>query len=210
LYNSIAFFVTTEASNYSQFFPDSNSQIFARKSKLTSNAGGIEGDLQNAITGGSILFFGGETYSPNIKGTPTAPTATAGTNTTQIATTAFVQANSSSGTYTPTLTNTTNITSSTLNAAYYVRNGNLITVTISVQLTLTATADTVFTFSLPVSGATVVNGIGQGNLTSGGGAVNAYGIIDTTNSTTAQLRIGSAAVAGSGAGVANIIFTYSL
>lgn len=117
---------------------------------------------------------------------------------------------SASGSYTPTLTNTTNISSSTLNAAYYVRNGNLITVTIAVQLTLTATADTVFTFSLPVSGATVVNGIGQGNLTSGGGAVNAYGIVDTTNSTTAQLRIGSAAVAGSGAGVANIIFTYSL
>ena len=75
---------------------------------------------------------------------------------------------------------------------------------------MTATADTVFTFSLPVSGATVVNGVGQGNLTSGGGSVNAYGIVDTTNSTTAQLRIGSAAVAGSGAGVANIIFTYSL
>lgn len=115
-----------------------------------------------------------------------------------------------SGTYTPTLTNTTNVTSSTLNAAYYVRNGNLVTVTIAVQLTLTATADTVFTFSLPVSGATVVNGIGQGNLTSGSGVVNAYGIVDTTNSTTAQLRIGSTAVAGSGAGVANIIFTYSL
>ena len=32
--------------------------------------------------------------SPALTGTPTAPTATAGTNTTQIATTAFVQANS--------------------------------------------------------------------------------------------------------------------
>jgi len=47
--------------------------------------------------------------SPAFTGTPTAPTATAGTNTNQIATTAFVLANSSSGTYTPTLTNTTNI-----------------------------------------------------------------------------------------------------
>ena len=150
------------------------------------------------------------TGSATLTGTPTAPTATAGTNTTQIATTAFVQNAMTSGTYVPTFTNTTNISSSTLNAAYYTKINNIITVTIAVQLTLTATADTVFTFSLPVSGATVVNGVGQGNLTSGGGSVNAYGIVDTTNSTTAQLRIGSAAVAGSGAGVANIIFTYSL
>lgn len=148
--------------------------------------------------------------SPTFTGTPTAPTPTAGDNSTKIATTAFVQNAMTSGTYVPTFTNTTNISSSTLNAAYYTKINNIITVTIAVQLTLTATADTVFTFSLPVSGATVVNGVGQGNLTSGGGSVNAYGIVDTTNSTTAQLRIGSAAVAGSGAGVANIIFTYSL
>ena len=146
----------------------------------------------------------------NLTGTPTAPTAAAGTNTTQIATTAFVQANSSSGTYTPTLTNTTNVSSSTLNAAYYVRNGNIVTVTIAVQLTLTATTETVFTFSLPISGATVVNGIGQCNMTSGGGAVNGYGIVDITNSTTAQLRMGSTAVLGLGSGIANIMFTYSL
>ena len=37
--------------------------------------------------------------SPALTGTPTAPTATAGTNTTQIATTAFVQANSSARPY---------------------------------------------------------------------------------------------------------------
>ena len=45
--------------------------------------------------------------SPALTGTPTAPTATAGTNTTQVATTAFVQANSAvetSGSYVPTVT----------------------------------------------------------------------------------------------------------
>jgi hypothetical protein len=38
-------------------------------------------------TAGSLVF----SISPALTGTPTAPTATAGTNTTQIATTAFVQ-----------------------------------------------------------------------------------------------------------------------
>jgi len=115
---------------------------------------------------------------------------------------------SASGTYTPTLTNTTNISSSTLNAAYYTRIGNIVTVTIAVQTTLIAASETVLTFSLPISGATVVNGIGQGNLTSGGGAVNGYGIVDITNSTTAQLRIGSPL--GIGAGVTSITFMYTL
>ena len=146
--------------------------------------------------------------SPAFTGTPTAPTATVGTNTTQIATTAFVQNAVSSGTYTPTFTNTTNISSSTLNAAYYTRIGNIVTVTIAVQTTLISASATVLTFSLPISGATVVNGIGQGNLTSGGGAVNGYGIVDITNSTTAQLRIGSPL--GIGAGVTSITFMYTL
>lgn len=147
--------------------------------------------------------------SPALTGTPTAPTATAGTNTTQLATTAFVQNAVSSGTYTPTLTNTTNISSSTLNVAYYTKIGNLVTVDIAVQTTITTTASaTVLTFSLPISGATTANGIGQGNLTSGGAGVNGYGVVDITNSTTGQLRIGKPD--GTGAGLTNIIFTYSL
>lgn len=147
--------------------------------------------------------------SPIFTGNPTAPTATSGTNTTQIATTAFVQNAVSSGTYTPTLTNTTNISSSTLNVAYYTKIGNLVTVNIAVQTTITTTASaTVLTFSLPISGATTANGIGQGNLTSGGAGVNGYGVVDITNSTTGQLRIGKPD--GTGAGLTNIIFTYSL
>jgi len=47
-------------------------------------------DLQNALDLKAPLA------SPTLTGTPTAPTATAGTNTTQIATTAFVYANSAS------------------------------------------------------------------------------------------------------------------
>jgi hypothetical protein len=52
--------------------------------------------------GSTIRIIGGESTfaklaSPALTGTPTAPTATSGTNTTQIATTAFVQAAISSG-----------------------------------------------------------------------------------------------------------------
>ena len=47
---------------------------------------------QNAVF--DALALKAPIASPALTGTPTAPTATAGTNTTQIATTAFVQASS--------------------------------------------------------------------------------------------------------------------
>jgi microcystin-dependent protein len=50
--------------------------------------------LTGALTATTAVFSGAiSSVSPTFTGTPTAPTATAGTNTTQIATTAFVQAN---------------------------------------------------------------------------------------------------------------------
>lgn len=52
--------------------------------------------LTGALTASTAAFSGAiSSVSPTFTGTPTAPTATAGTNTTQIATTAFVQANGS-------------------------------------------------------------------------------------------------------------------
>lgn len=204
----ILFILTSINAIYAQDINKISEDIRNKQNSLTADATNLKYTTVTSVING--LSLKSNTESPTFTGTPTAPTAALGTNTTQIATTAFVQANSSSGTYTPTLTNTKNVSSSTLSAAYYVRNGNIVTVTIAVQLTLTATTETVFTFSLPISGATVVNGIGQGNMTSGGGAVNGYGIVDITNSTTAQLRMGSPAVLGSGSGIANIMFTYSL
>jgi hypothetical protein len=48
--------------------------------------------LTGALSGSTAAFSGAiSSVSPTFTGTPTAPTATAGTNTTQIATTAFVQ-----------------------------------------------------------------------------------------------------------------------
>ena len=60
---------------------------------VTGN-GGVVGNLQidGALAGTTAAFSGAITsVSPAFSGTPTAPTAAAGTNTTQIATTAFVQ-----------------------------------------------------------------------------------------------------------------------
>jgi microcystin-dependent protein len=52
--------------------------------------------LTGALSGSTAAFSGAiSSVSPTFTGVPTAPTATAGTNTTQIATTAFVQANGS-------------------------------------------------------------------------------------------------------------------
>jgi microcystin-dependent protein len=50
--------------------------------------------LTGALSGSTAVFSGAiSSVSPTFTGTPTAPTATAGTNTTQIATTAFVLSN---------------------------------------------------------------------------------------------------------------------
>lgn len=60
----------------------------------TLNATGLT-DTGNMTVGGTLTITGASTFtgSAAFSGTPTAPTATAGTNTTQIATTAFVLAN---------------------------------------------------------------------------------------------------------------------
>lgn len=116
----------------------------ALKIKISNTSGevNISNDLTAAnYTGGAALT-----------GTPTAPTATAGTNTTQIATTAFVQTQASGGNYTPTLTNTANITSSSLTNATYTRIGDIVTVNLGFSVDPTAAnTNTVLTITLPIS-----------------------------------------------------------
>jgi hypothetical protein len=92
--------------------------------------------------------------SPTFTGTPAAPTATAGTNTTQIATTQFVQsalANVTSATYTPTLTNVTNITSSVFRGARYIRVGDQVSVSITIDVETTGAGGTQIDFTLPIA-----------------------------------------------------------
>jgi hypothetical protein len=73
-----------------------------------------------------------------------------------------------SGSYTPTLTNTANITTSALNQAYYTRVGNIVTVTIGGTMTPTAAATTTLTFTLPITssnGTQSFVGSGSQNMT---------------------------------------------
>lgn len=55
------------------------------------------------------------------------------------------------GTYTPTLTNTTNVTSSTPAVCHYFKIGNQVTVSGKVLITPTAASDTVLGISLPIA-----------------------------------------------------------
>ena len=48
-----------ETANYTNFFTGSTATIFVPKEKYTSNAGGINGNLQSAITAGCNVFFEG-------------------------------------------------------------------------------------------------------------------------------------------------------
>lgn len=59
--------------------------------------------------------------------------------------------NITSGTYTPTLNNTTNVSASTAYACQYMRVGGVVTVSGMVNIDPTAAGQTVFTMSLPVS-----------------------------------------------------------
>lgn len=108
----------------------------------SKNSGAVVQGFEIARNTGNTTFYGSIT-APNatLTGTPAAPTATAGTNTTQVATTAFVtgaiSTASSSATYTPTLTNTTNITSSSLSLARYSKVGKLVTAYVALTLSNT-------------------------------------------------------------------------
>lgn len=74
----------------------------------------LSGALTDETGTGSSVFAG----SPALTGTPTAPTATVGTNTTQIATTAFVLANAGTGITYQSNATSTGLSKSTLNSTY--------------------------------------------------------------------------------------------
>jgi hypothetical protein len=94
----------------------------------------------------------------------------------------IITAKVTSGTYTPTLTNQTNVSASSVGTAIYTRNGNVIHVAMSVNITPTASpSNTVLYFTLPVTGYVS----GAGVMT--GGSVSGYGVVLGVNSSTAQI-----------------------
>lgn len=103
-----------------------------------------------------------------------------------------------SGTYTPTLSNTTNVTSSTAVISQYSRVGNIVTFTGSLQITTTLAVATEIDISLPIASnfaaATDANGIGQATSAI---ATNAYIDADATND---RLRLKFIGLSVGGAG----------
>jgi hypothetical protein len=102
-----------------------------------------------------------------------------------------------SGSYTPTLTNTTNITSSTASTLYYTRVGNVVAVFGRVNITATALGNTLLGISLPIASALTTNGqvAGMGSVTSATVANNTFGRInaDATNDR-AQFQLNSTSI----------------
>lgn len=95
-----------------------------------------------------------------------------------------------SGTYTSTLTNTTNITTSSFTSATYTRVGNIVHVMIGGGLTpTTASVATVLTVTLPLTTATTSqNYIGTGSIANNSGAATYDGaIVNIVSGTTATI-----------------------
>lgn len=116
------------------------------------------------------------------------------TSRTGVTSPAATDGNVFSGSYTPTLTNTTNITSSTASTLYYTRVGNVVAVFGRVNITATATGNTLLGISLPIASALTTNGqvAGMGALTTATVANNTFGRInaDATNDR-AQFQLNS-------------------
>lgn len=139
---------------------------------------------------GAVLQAASYSGGATLTGTPTAPTATAGTNTTQIATTAFVTNAVGSWTdYTPTISSILNLTSVNIGASgfKYKQEGNLVTVTGNITSSITAAnTATGYNITLPVArtNATSVGaGTGSAIHTDGSGRSTSLGAY--SSSTTA-------------------------
>ena len=167
--------------------------------KIFGSSDGTDGVYIASASGRSIFFWpnGGTSSALTVSSTAltstipltlsTAPTTSAGLYdalTRNTSTGVVEKISMSSGTYTPTLTNTTNVASSSVNSAFYTRVGNIVTVYYSFSITPTAggSTSTQLDISLPIASnfttAHEANGSGgtqASNLT--------YGVInaDSTN-----------------------------
>lgn len=146
--------------------------------------------------------------SPPLTGVPTAPTAATGTNTTQLATTAFVASAVNSASYTPTVTASTNVTSATLSSATYAKIGNIVTGTVSINMQATAiNLLSEITITAPVNRAAVVPNyyVGTGTYMTDiiFGAGNAFFSGSSANTITLRFNSG-ASVASAG----SCVFTF--
>ena len=110
--------------------------------------------------------------------------------------------------YTPSFTNTTNISASTVAQSSYTRNGNIITVMVSGLLTPTLiSTGSVITFSLPITSSNVGSQGNTGNGVVVGATGNAAGIVAIPTASTGTLSFFSL---GTSSTSFSAIFQYSL
>jgi lysophospholipase L1-like esterase len=149
--------------------------------------GGTLNQTTTLATGGNLLKFTGL-----VKATTATLTTALVRNATD---SSLAQLALASGSYTPSLTNTTNITSSNLTQAYYTRVGNIVHVMISGTFapTLAATA-TVLTVSLPfTTSVTAQLYCGVGSIGLNSGTIYTNGLVSVNSGTTATLNFISGA-----------------
>jgi hypothetical protein len=123
--------------------------------------------LVGALGGSTAVFSGAiSSVNPTFTGTPTAPTAISGTNTTQIATTAFVQNVAGAlGTMSTQNANAVNITGGTITGSYGLTAANATNATNAVNVTgtiasgVTATTQAVSTDNTTVATTAFVRDI---------------------------------------------------
>ena len=156
--------------NASAFAAASNGSGFGFYQSAPGRAAGYSWSILSLIfTGGNTNEYQTANVTFNIRETPTSANLTevfriapsklvslqnnAGFNIARTAVTApaVTDGNVFSGTYTPTLTNQTNISSSTAGVCQYMRVGNVVTVSGQVSITATASGDVVMRVSLPVA-----------------------------------------------------------
>lgn len=135
--------------------------------------------------------------------TPTLPTAGATDNTTKAATTAWVRTYAPSGTYTPTVSNTSNVFVGTNNADWS-RVGNIVTVNGLAPVQPGSTGVCVFDVSLPIA-----SNITGNNQVIGTGASSTSLIIDAAVVVGAIANPGRAHIIWTASGTGNNFMTYS-
>lgn len=122
--------------------PATASSTFTSTGLLTASAHTVfEGVTSTGATGTGALVY---SISPAFTGTPTAPTATVGTNTTQLATTAFVLANAGGGSTGANPTALVGLAAVNGSATTFLRSDGAPALDQSIQPTWTGTAGHIF------------------------------------------------------------------
>lgn len=181
--------------------------------KLLLNNNTDDGSGNTIQVTGSI---GATTYTGGavLTGTPTAPTATAGTTGNQIATLDFVLANSgaASANYSPTLTNITNTSGLSSTNSSYTKIGNIVTVYIRFSITETASLTaTTFSVTLPFNrtNSSLVSAIGQAVVSDTGTTGEKAARVSFGSANNSTALISYTTLASFGAVVGSASFQYS-